>query len=181
MLLGIATKSSSPKYIENAIEQAIDSLHYLISDTKFIVRKVSVTNETTAEKMCSALLADSDKSGVNGTNKPSNTFKKDHEQNSKLTFLIDASGIQVPFLANGSTSNYNGQASFDFSHRFGVPGVTIVSSSWTKNVQIPSSDREWHLTVKTVSHVITSAMIKDLILEYGMRKVAILFDQSYCK
>ena len=115
---------------------------------------------------------------------PGQINQDDEETNPKITFLFDASDVQLGYLANGSTSDEEKEKesqpeTIDFSHRFGVPTVATVTSSWAKNLHVPSSDREWLITIKTIGHVIITSMVKDLLLEYGIRKVALLYDESF--
>ena len=177
-------KENSPNYIRASIEKAIASINY--PDTRIIFREVFVNNETNAYSMCSALFGQQSKEQQSMEMITNNRLvdpsqkapSKDHNDNPKITFLLDASEVQLGYMTNGTTNDSKQKPSIDFTHRYGVPTITTVSTSWAKH-HVPSADRQWHITVKTLENVLTTGLVKDLLLEYGIRKVAILYDESF--
>lgn len=187
-------KSNAPSYIRTSILQAISSISY--SDAVISLREVTITNETTIESMCTALLSPQYESLRETHHVDGNQLVNSHEltddvaresdvkTNPSITFLLDASGRQLSTLTQTSNNRHEEIARdtvtvTPFNSRYGVPGVTLIDSSWTRDALIPSNERQWNLLVKTPAQLVTGALVKDLIIEYAIRRVAILYDSSF--
>lgn len=113
-----------------------------------------------------------------------------NENNTPITFLLDASGFQLQRLINSSKNSHiqyddqlnslsNNLQPLEFNSRYGVPGLTLIDSTWLRDIFIPLNQRQWNLIIKTPAYLLTSSLVKDLIIEYSIRRLAILYDVSF--
>lgn len=199
-------RSDAPNYIRTSISRAIESISY--PDTVIQLREVTITNETTIESLCRVLLPPDKQSlheaaarQVNGnqlmqTHEFNEREKEKDDNTAPITFLLDASGFQLRALVNLSKHSHlqkqqhhddelnspwsrDVQHSLEFNARYGVPGLTLIDSTWLRDISIPLNQRQWNLIIKTPAYLLTSSLVKDLIIEYAIRRLAILYDASF--